>query len=60
MNELEIITLEHIQDLLKNYEFKKLLIEELNKKIDLPFFNETTEENIYTAVYECILNCLDN
>ena len=55
MDELELITLEYVQALLNDYEFKQLLIRELNHNIDLPFFNEKTEEKILNAVYDSVL-----
>ena len=58
MDELEIITLDAIQTLLETYEFKNLLIEKLNKNIDLPFFSEKSEEKIYNAVYDCVLDAI--
>ena len=42
LSELDLYTWEHMQELLEDIKFKKLLIEKLNKHIDLPFFNENT------------------
>lgn len=58
LSELDLYTWEHMQELLEDVKFKKLLIEKLNKHIDLPFFNENTEEKIYESVYDCIVECL--
>jgi len=41
--------------LLTTDEFKKTLIEELNRSIDLPLFNEDTEAKIFEALIEALI-----
>ena len=37
-----------------NDETKQKIIDKLNDKIDVPFINEKTEENVLNAVYEAV------
>ena len=60
MDELKVLTLKSMIELLEDTDFKDIFIKELNKKIDLPFFNENTERRIYESVYVCILDALKN
>ena len=40
--------------------FRQSLVDKLNKHCDLYFFNEATEEIIYTYVLNCVMNTLEN
>ena len=60
MDELQVLTFKTMIELFEDSKFYDLFIDELNKKIDLPFFNEQTERNIYESLYQCILDTLKN
>ena len=60
MDELKVLTFKSMIDLLEDSRFYELFIDELNKKVDLPFFNEKTERKIYESLYVCILETLKN
>lgn len=46
--------------LLEKKDFKNVLIDELNKNIDIPFINEKTEKKILEELYKVVLNTLKN
>ena len=58
MSELQDIAMDHLVELLEKREFKKKLIEKLNKNIDLPMFDEKTEKKIMKALYNNIMEAL--
>lgn len=60
MDELQVLTFKSMIDLFEDSRFYELFIDELNRKVDLPFFNERTERKIYESVYVCILDALKN
>ncbi len=60
MDELKVLTFKSMIDLFEDSRFYELFIDELNRKVDLPFFNERTERKIYESVYVCILDALKN
>ena len=60
MDELQVLTFKTMIELFEDSKFYDLFIDELNKKIDLPFFNEKTERKIYESLYVCILDTLKN
>ena len=41
-----------------NDETKEKVIDALNKKVDVPFINEKTEEKVLTAVYDAVEEAL--
>ena len=47
-----------IASYLFNDETKDKVIDALNKKVDVPFINEKTEEKVLNAVYEAIEEAL--
>lgn len=44
--------------ILENKGFKDKFIKKVNDNINIPILNEATEEKIYTALYDIIVNLL--
>lgn len=58
MSDVEDIAINHMIELLEKRDFKHKLVEELNKNIDLPMFDERTEKKIIKALYHTILESI--
>jgi hypothetical protein len=57
MNHIE---LDKMVKMLEQKDFKKKLIKQLNKDIDIPLINEKTEQKILDKVYETIIYTIKN
>ena len=57
MNHIE---LDKMVKMLEQKNFKKKLIKQLNKDIDIPLINEKTEQKILDKVYETIISTIKN
>ena len=57
MNHIE---LDKMVKMLEQKDFKKKLIKQLNKDIDIPLINEKTEQNILDKVYQTIIYTIKN
>jgi hypothetical protein len=57
MNQVE---LDKMVKMLEQKDFKKKLIKQLNKDIDIPLINEKTEQKILDKVYETIISTIKN
>jgi len=57
MNHIE---LDKMVKMLEQKDFKKKLIKQLNKDIDIPLINEKTEQKILDKVYETIISTIKN
>lgn len=58
MPKLDKLVIEELVDLLEKKDFKKILIKKLNKSIDIPIINESTEKKTLDAIYNLILKTL--
>tara|TARA_B100001250_G_C19797104_1_gene789249 strand:+ start:1463 stop:1669 length:207 start_codon:yes stop_codon:yes gene_type:complete len=55
MNEDRKKLLGDLVELLKDDDFKKTLLKELNKEIDLPVLNEKKEGKLFKVIYDVLL-----
>lgn len=55
MNEDRKKLLGDLVELLKDDDFKKTLLKELNKEIDLPVINEKKEGKLFKVIYDVLL-----
>ncbi|PQM59014.1 MAG: hypothetical protein CML47_06820 [Rhodobacteraceae bacterium] len=55
MNEDRKKLLGDLVELLKEEDFKKTLLKELNKEIDLPVLNEKKEGKLFKVIYDVLL-----
>lgn len=57
---MDNIALEHFVELFKRKDFRKKFVNKVNKNLDIPILNEKTEKKIYDAIYQMILETVED
>lgn len=58
MSEPIDMAVDHLIELLEKRDFRRKLINKLNKNVDLPMFDERTEKKMMKALYDVILDAI--
>tara|TARA_B100001287_G_scaffold275320_1_gene282635 strand:- start:851 stop:1444 length:594 start_codon:yes stop_codon:yes gene_type:complete len=51
---------EFVDNLANDKQFKKILVDKINENTDIPLCSEKFEEKIFSALYDCVIDVLQN